>query len=455
VAGRVAVVGSGVSGISAAWYLSRQGHEVELIESEPHIGGRTATQRLGSREVTLGGKNVGRRYRRFREFVADHGDHRFEPFGINTSRERDGRLLTIDSTRRAASARNFLAAASTRDTVKILRWLRAIRSSEENHFMRGPFWAAVSERCDDRPLTGHLSPAMCDSLIRTLTVRLNGAEPDEVYLGSFGVNLAMLTDTYDQLVDGFGPLFDEFAARHRVRLGTRARRPIVDGGRIVGLVLETDWGVDYELYDAVVLATPASAAAAIVRPVAPALADRLGAVRYFPAATLVVEYDRDIFTPEVRAIAFGAGLPLSNAGAYGIDDLRTVRYTFSGRAARLLLATQGNDCEVLAKLAERQLQRHFPVADAQRVAMVGKCWDPSFCAFVPRHGPFLDALDREVDAVPGLHLTGDYFRGASIEACFHASEDCAAKVAAGLSGARAPVSRALAAAVEPREAVRA
>ncbi|MEI6527935.1 MAG: oleate hydratase, partial [Planctomycetota bacterium] len=36
---RIAVVGSGVSGLAAAWYLLQAGHEVHVFESQDRIGG--------------------------------------------------------------------------------------------------------------------------------------------------------------------------------------------------------------------------------------------------------------------------------------------------------------------------------------------------------------------------------------------------------------------------------
>lgn len=39
---RIAVVGSGISGLSAAWLLSRR-HDVTLFEADPRLGGHTNT----------------------------------------------------------------------------------------------------------------------------------------------------------------------------------------------------------------------------------------------------------------------------------------------------------------------------------------------------------------------------------------------------------------------------
>src|SRR5215470_15446132 len=92
----IAVVGGGAAGMAAAYHLRRQGHHVEVIERGSCLGGRMATATLGSRKIALGGKNIGRRYTLFREFVRDMGDQPFEYFGLNSSRIRDGRVVTLD-----------------------------------------------------------------------------------------------------------------------------------------------------------------------------------------------------------------------------------------------------------------------------------------------------------------------------------------------------------------------
>ena len=56
-------------------------------------------------------------------------------------------------------------------------------------------------------------------------------------------------------------------------------------------------------------------------------------------------------------------------------------------------------------------------------------WPAAYCAYLPLHADFLDLVDSALAELPGLHLTGDYLRGASIEACFRSARECAARVA--------------------------
>ena len=50
---KIAVIGSGISGMAAGYYLSRQ-HEVTLIEKDTRVGGHTHTVRTGGMAVDTG-----------------------------------------------------------------------------------------------------------------------------------------------------------------------------------------------------------------------------------------------------------------------------------------------------------------------------------------------------------------------------------------------------------------
>ena len=131
----------------------------------------------------------------------------------------------------------------------------------------------------------------------------------------------------------------------------------------------------------------------------------------------------------MRALVFPAGEPLSNAGAYGPDERHIVRYTFSGAAARGLLAS-APQIEQLLDRAEQTLSNYIPVNRGERVAFVGKTMSVGLCAYAFDHSSFAARLQAELSRIEGLELTGDYLEGASIEGCFRASLAAAGRVAA-------------------------
>jgi oxygen-dependent protoporphyrinogen oxidase len=129
---------------------------------------------------------------------------------------------------------------------------------------------------------------------------------------------------------------------------------------------------------------------------------------------------------------FDSRQALSNAGAYGINDLNVVRYTFSGRAARDI--GDATDAEALVARGEAALSRHLAIDRAidrrWRRRFVARRFNPGLCAYTPYHSTFVDAVTRGARQLPGLYLTGDYMQGASIEACFRSASACAQQLAA-------------------------
>lgn len=404
----VAVVGGGWSGIAAAWRLQAAGQVVTLYDDRGRLGGRSAGVPLGERSLTAGGKNIGRKYSTFRAFTAELGCTDWEFFGINSTRSDGGRDRTIDSTKKVSSLFHLLKDIPARDLFRALQVVRAVRSRDENRFLAGPGLVAMAARRGDPTLAEYFGPILRKKLIRSLTVRMNGAEDDEVHLECFGTHLGMVMDTFEQLSSGFEDLFERFAKHITFRGDTQVTK--LESLRT--------------RHEAVLVAVPAHAAAPLMEPLSGDLAEELRAIRYFPAAVVLVEYDRPVFGEQARAFVQPAGCPLSNAGAYGVNDRHIVRYTFSGHAYR---AAEHTDEELL-DLAEEQLGKQADFAGAHRVASVTKRWERAYCGYSRWHSARLARIDQALGPIDRLELTGDYRRGASIEACFRAGYENADKL---------------------------
>jgi oxygen-dependent protoporphyrinogen oxidase len=414
---RIAVVGAGMSGVAAAHFLRQRGYQVEVLEAEAFIGGRAGSTELGDKRIDIGGKNIGRGYRRFREFVREHGSPPLEYFGINSSTFKRGRLRTVDSRRKLASLAHVLGLVGPGDFVQLGRLAHLVKTSPAEGMLGGPAFSRLSEEKDHLSLSHWFGSRAVSDFLRPITLRMNGAEPESYFYGCLGSNLKMLLDSYDQLSLGMADLLGRFERRVPVTFGARVERLVWSGRRVIGVDLERRGHAERRLYDGVVLALPARAAARLLE--GESIASALSKVTYNPVTLVVSRYRRPVFGTKVRAVVFDRESPLSNAGAYGANDLHTVRYTLSGRIAKSRGALR-DPAEALA-VAEGELGRVVDVRPKERIDFVHRHFEHGLCAYGPYQHRFLRDLVAWERGVDGLTLTGDYLRGASIEACFEAA----------------------------------
>ncbi len=419
---RIAVIGAGASGIAAAHFLLARKHQVVLFERESTLGGRIATAELGGRRVAVGGKNFGREAVLFRQFVAENGNAPFEEHGVNISREVGGRLLPMKPRNLREAMRNMLS-MGVLDTLKFLKYFRLIRNAKgANDYLGNEAFAGISEQSDHKPLSEHFGPRFNEHFLRMLTVRGNGAEPEACYLGNLCANLGAGAPKGLEQLEGDGMYST---------LQTFARRPglqWVGGAPVSGLVHEEGRyrvavhgrpELSDGIFDAVIVALPAHHAAALLEPLCPGIAGPLDKIVYNPTMMAVVQYAAPVFSEAVKAVSFGRGEILSSAGAYGNRDLDIVRYTFSGGAANRAVNAQ-SDPEQLLKVAEGLLSRYCPGASGKRLGYVHRYFAEGHCSYAPYHHRVMRAAQATLDG-HAIGLTGDYVKGASVEACFMAS----------------------------------
>lgn len=425
---KVAVIGAGISGIASAFYLKKAGLQVDLFEEAPVIGGRIGSERMLGRWMDFGGKNIGRKYHRFRAFVRENGDFPFEYFGFNTSQVIDGRVVQLTKEgRKLSSLFGFVKLAGIRGSARLFPFVKAILKDSSCGMLRTPYFNSVADRFDNASLESLFPPDCSRHLLRPVTVRMNGAEPDECYPGNFGSNLALVLDSYEQLEGGLHQLLDAFVScssgqvsfmtGHRVESLCPAGEPAG-----VEVVFSKEGEHRSALYDKVIAALPAVQLSPVIAASRPDVSGLLDRIRYYPVSVAVAAYRDDVFRKEHRAMVFDELSPLSNAGAYGIHDLNLVRYTFSGRAARSEITAELPAGDVLLQ-AEKRVAPFFSLERNQRTGMVYKYLSPGLCAYSPHHYLLFAEIQQRLASWAGLHITGDFRRGASIEACFAAAEE--------------------------------
>ncbi|NTW82624.1 MAG: FAD-dependent oxidoreductase [Chlorobiaceae bacterium] len=425
---KAAVIGGGISGIATAYYLLKEGFSVDIYESASRIGGRVGSEEMLGRWLDFGGKNIGKKYRRFRKFVSETGDFPYEYFGFSTSQVIDDEVIQINKDNRTLSnLSGFLKLAGLRGAFDLYPWVMAILKDGSEGMLRTPFFNNIADHCDHKPLSGNFSARCVSYFIRPITIRMNGAEPDECFAGNFGSNLALVLDSYEQLKGGMHQLLEAFLSQHKGRLSIFAGHKVDrlcrnEPGRAISLSYTSMKGSSTISYDHVISALPACELSGLVSDFLPEASILLDRVNYFPVSVAIAAYQRNVFSKGFRAMVFDDSSALSNAGAYGINDLDLVRYTFSGRSARKQINpdTDGKDAVLLA---EKKVLPYFNISDNCRTAMIYKYVSPGLCAYSQFHYRLFEELRKALASFHGFYITGDFRRGASIESCFAAAEE--------------------------------
>lgn len=70
---KIAIIGGGMSGLTAAYELSKRGHDVTLFEKENYIGGRTHSIKLASDQINTGAVFYVNFYPRFQKYLLELG----------------------------------------------------------------------------------------------------------------------------------------------------------------------------------------------------------------------------------------------------------------------------------------------------------------------------------------------------------------------------------------------
>ena len=429
---KVAVIGGGISGIASAYYFNQHHIDVDLYDAAESIGGRIGSGFLGDFSVDFGGKNIGRKYKRFRRFVSDFGDLPFEYFGFNTSQVIGGKVIKINKEKAGLySLMRLFYLCGLKGFIRLYPLVQAVKGDYTQGALNSSYFNDVADQNDHHSLSLFFGKRCSRYVIRPVTVRMNGAEPEECYPGNFGSNLALALDSYEQLQGGMSGLLQAFSAgasSTRIITGYNVHRLEFDSSSSnVNLICYNKAKSKELKYKKVLLALPAKDASLLFKYSLPGLSELLEKVVYYPVAVAIAKYQKDVFQSDLRAMVFDNSSLLSNAGAYGINDLDLVRYTFSGIASRKLITSETNPENVIS-IAEKIIEKYFNVKGNKRENYVYKYLDPGLCAYSSYHYKLLEKIDHIFDPFCNIGLTGDYWRGASIEACFRSAEEAVQKL---------------------------
>jgi oxygen-dependent protoporphyrinogen oxidase len=456
----VAVIGGGISGLTAAFELAKAGIVCTIVDPKPVLGGVIRTENAGGclieagpdsflaqkpwaleliEELGLGDQVIGSNDKRRRTFVL-----------------RNGRLVRIPD------GLQFMAPTRIAPVVK-----SPLLSAGAKLRMAAELFRQPSGQRPDRSVaefvTDHFGSEVNEYLAQPMLAGVYGAEPEALSVNAVLPRFVEMESRYGSVSRGLmagmkkadpaaGPrpsLFLSLRGGMQTLTDALAAR-IVDTvkraqGRALGLQ-RTDgrWVVQLEdasvEADAVILALPAYESARLLASIDSEIPGALFSIPYGSSITVGLVYERPAFTHPLNGFGFlvprSEGRLLAACTWVGTKfDYRTtedrplLRAFLSGSKARERI---GSTPEKLAGEVDAELKQlmHY---SAEPIAWRTAVWDRAMAQYPVGHAKIVAQIRAREAAIPGLALIGNAYEGIGIPDCIRLAREAARR----LSGAAA------------------
>jgi oxygen-dependent protoporphyrinogen oxidase len=432
---KIAVVGAGIAGLTAAFRLQQAGHDVEVLERAEHPGGRMWSVRAGGFEVDVGAHMLLGSFARTRALVDEMGlgDQWFEIEGGEGGGVLHHHELTSFSPNGAFDVLRYRGLSLGGRIRLALTLFEARRWLGQLDFFDLSIGDDTldTEDCDTfarRRLGDEATDYILDCFIRTF--HFHGAHRMSAkYFEALSALLLSHGEFRPCALRGYMKALPEaLAARLPVRYLTAVHSVIRDAGRV-----EIRWANGAARYDAAVVATPADTVLPLLQSASPAerslLANAVSSCTALCVYTLPVELAGNfegVWVP-FRESQIVSGL--SNDTSKGSTDGKRCVFNvwLHEEAAAPLL--KGADQE-LERVVAGEVERLFPRYAGHFSPIFVQRWAHA----LPVYGVGQVTRVREFwengQGCGGVWLCGDYLNHPWVEGAVR----CGEKVAARLSG---------------------
>jgi protoporphyrinogen/coproporphyrinogen III oxidase len=298
--GSVAVVGAGLSGLTAAYRLQQAGWDVTVLESTDVVGGRVRTEEINGFKLDTGATGLAESYEAYFALAAElgiRGD--IIPAAPYIGIYRDGRihLLRLDRMARTGVTTRLLSwrakARAARLGFDVAR--AKFRGQLDYSDMRkaAPLDVESAAQYADRALDRELGQYLCEPVARMMMI----ADAEDVSVVELFSGLAnIFASRICSLRGGQGRLPRLLAERVGVKLSSRVESVVeVEDG--VEVSWRADGAVRTERFDACVISCPLPVAAAICPGRENVLGPLNGALDYTQCVSVAVATRRPPASP--------------------------------------------------------------------------------------------------------------------------------------------------------------
>lgn len=286
-----AVVGAGLSGLTAAYRLVQAGWDVEVFEAEQQIGGRTRSFVRDGYLVDTGASALAASYEPYLNLLEDLGlRDQIVPSApcIGIYRAGDVHLIRLDRMLRSGLSTRLLPwTAKLRVLRMALDLLHARRRGQLDYSdMRkaAPLDTETARTYALRALDAELDSYLCEPVVRTMLI----SDTDRVSKVELFSGIAnIFTTKIFAMLGGQGRPAQALADRLDVTIGAPVQRVRLNGAQVeVGVLINGH--PEARRYDACVIATPLPVAAGICPDRRDVLAPLNDALTYTQAITVAI-----------------------------------------------------------------------------------------------------------------------------------------------------------------------
>lgn len=439
---RIGIVGAGLSGLATAFYVKRLRPDADLVVFEANAGpgGAMHTEVIEGFRFEAGPNGFLTNKPDCLQLVQDSGAAGYLLPSSDLARKRF--IFTDRLHRMPESPPLFLRS-------KLLSWPQKLR-------MAGEVFVPARRTGPEESLrefgNRRLGAGFTSVFLDAMSAGIYGSTPDELSVeAAFPLVVALERD--------HGGLFRGMIARRKREAGPGGVLTSTTGGlstlanHLRG-VIEADWRFNDPVQsiersaagfrittaaaaatevDRVVICATSCAAAGMVRPLDAELARRLAAIDYSPIAVIGFGY-RSLPDP-----LDGFGLLTTSSARLPILGVLWDSSIFPDRAPpgcksiRVLLGGQrspelvNQDEAGLIRTARAGLEKSMGLTQDPDVTFV-KRWDRGIPSYAPGHMTSVQAIFERVDAIPGLYLNCNAYRGIAMNDCARNSRELAVRI---------------------------
>lgn len=477
---RVAIVGGGVTGLTTAHRLKRQGADVVLLESAPVLGGKIRTERFRGRSLDAGAEElvvrIGESLALCRELGLEDrlvAPATMKPFIWGRGRLRplpSGLMSGLPDGTAALRAAGILSPSGlARAALDVVLPSRPLAHDVTiGSLVRARLGAEALERLVD-PLLGGIHACSCDLLsVRAVAPQFEAAmrSGHGLVRGLRAAHRASLASAPDARRPAPAPQPTATKPAAAEPTGPPPTHPFMtlEGGLVTlidalraaadGVEIRTGAGVESIerrgdgrlrlrlrgdeplLADQAVLAIPAYQAADLVRDACPAAAAELQEIEYSSVATVLLAYAPTALPAPLEGSGFlstpSEGRTVtactweSRKWAHQAGDLVVLKAS-AGRAGDRR-ALELPDTDLVARI-HAELTQAMGLSEPPLEASVNR-FERALPQYTLGHLDRIARAEAALSQLPGVHLAGAAYHGVGVSACIRDGERVAARVAA-------------------------